>query len=195
MSLVGKTKHDDVIQLTTYFAKGSQCGSAVDFGSHVDHDMFTGCKWSSNAASFHDFAIGSQVYGAVGDIENGTFGTGARFQKYFGCPVGETGVADDAVRVAQLLAGAAAGDQFEIGFEAFTVLPENVIEVSDAMGVLLAFDCAGISFVVEIGFAPPKCDKFSVVENGVAGIQLGNLFHQNAVWQDMAGHKQVVGGV
>ena len=74
------------------------------------------------------------------------------------------------VRFAQLFAGTAGGNQFEVGFETFSVLQENVVEVSDTIGLLYSFDRAGILFVVEIGFISSESDKFLFVQDCFAGI-------------------------
>lgn len=194
VSLVGEAEHDHVVQFAAYFTIGSQGGGSVDFGTHVDICVFAGGKGRSYATAFHHLAVGSQIDGTIGNVEDGTLGFGPGFEKYLGSSVGETGVADNPVRGAERLAGASAGNQSEIGFETLAVQQEDVIKVVDVSGLFPDRDGGRVTTLVKIGLGAPEGYDRVVVGECFAGVESVDLCRQILVGNEVAGDEEVVGG-
>ena len=192
--LVGEAEHHHVVQLAAHLAVGTQRGGSVDFGTHVDIGMLAGGKRCSYAAALHHLRVSAQIDGAVGHVEDGALGLGTGLDKDFGGAVGKTGVADDAVRGAERLAGASAGDEFEIGFETLAVEQENIVEMLDIPKFAGTFEGMGVAVLPEVGFTPAEGDDRLLVDERFAGIQNIDLSGQLLVGNQMAGYEKVVVG-
>ena len=194
MCLVGEAEHHHVVQFAAHLAVGSQGGGSVDFGTHVDKHMFAGGEGGPYATALHHLAVGTQVDGAVGHVEDGALGLGSGLDEYLGGSVGKAGVADDAVRRAERLAGAAAGDEFEIGLETLAVEQEDVVEVVNVAELLLASERGGVTPFAEVGFAAPEGDDRILVDQRLARLQPVYLGNQCIVGDEVTGDEEVVGG-